>query len=95
MRETTMPAVLAALELLSDDGILMVAIYPGHEEGALEGDMLREYFAGLSRFRVCCSEFRILNSPTSPYFFLIEKSPRDKETLDRAEAKYLARLAKK
>jgi predicted O-methyltransferase YrrM len=95
MRETTMPAVEAALELLLPDGVLIVAIYPGHAEGALEGDMLREYFAGLSRFRVCCSEFRILNSPTSPYFFLIEKSPRDKETLDRAEAKYLARLAKK
>lgn len=94
MRETTMPAVEAALELLLPDGVLIVAIYPGHEEGALEGDMLREYFASLSRFRVCCSEFRILNSPTSPYFFLIEKSPRDKDTLDRAEAKYLARLAR-
>lgn len=94
MRETTMPAVEAALELLLPDGVLIVAVYPGHEEGALEGDMLREYFASLSRFRVCCSEFRILNSPTSPYFFLIEKSPRDKDTLDRAEAKYLARLAR-
>ena len=94
MRETTMPAVEAALELLSPDGVLIVAIYPGHEEGALEGEMLREYFSSLSRFRVCASEFRILNSPTSPYFFLIEKSPRDEETLDRAEMKYRSRLEK-
>ena len=76
MRETTMPAVEAAIDLLKPDGVLIVAIYPGHEEGAAEGDMLREYFATLSRFRICASEFRILNSPTSPYFFLIEKSPR-------------------
>ena len=76
MRETTMPAVEAAISLLAPDGVLIVAIYPGHEEGRLEGDMLREYFATLSRFRICASEFRILNSPTSPYFFLIEKSPR-------------------
>ena len=76
MRETTMPAVEAAIELLAPDGVLIVAIYPGHEEGALEGECLREYFATLSRFRICASEFRILNSPTSPYFFLIEKSPR-------------------
>ena len=76
MRETTMPAVRAALELLAPDGALIVAIYPGHEEGALEGDMLREYFSTLSRFRICASEFHILNSPTSPYFFLLEKSPK-------------------
>lgn len=76
MRETTMPAVEAAIELLAPDGALIVAIYPGHEEGALEGDMLREYFKTLSRFKICASEFHILNSPESPYFFLVEKSPR-------------------
>ena len=76
MRETTMPAVEAAIELLLPDGVLIVAIYPGHEEGALEGEMLREYFKSLSRFKICPSEFRILNSPTSPYFFLVEKSPK-------------------
>ena len=76
MRVTTLPAVQAALELLAPDGVLIVAIYPGHEEGALEGEMLREYFSTLSRFRICASEFRILNSPTSPYFFLLEKSPK-------------------
>ena len=79
LRETTMPAVEAAIDLLLPDGVLIVAIYPGHEEGALEGEMLREYFKTLSRFKICASEFRILNSPTSPYFFLIEKSPRAKE----------------
>ncbi len=76
MRETTMPAVEAAIELLAPDGALIIAIYPGHEEGALEGDMLREYFKTLSRFRICASEFRILNSPDSPYFFLVEKSEK-------------------
>ena len=78
MRETTMPAVQAAIELLAPDGVLIVAIYPGHEEGALEGEMLREYFSSLSKYRICPSEFKILNSPTSPYFFLVEKSPRAK-----------------
>ena len=79
MRETTMPAVEAAIDLLAPDGALIVAIYPGHEEGALEGDMLREYFKTLSKYRICASEFRILNSPISPYFYLIEKSPRCKD----------------
>ena len=76
MRETTMPAVEAAIDMLLPDGVLIIAIYPGHEEGALEGEMLREYFKTTSRFYICPSEFRILNSPTSPYFFLVEKSAR-------------------
>ena len=78
MLETTRPAVEAALELLAPDGVLIVAIYPGHEEGELEGNALREYFSSLSRFRICASEFHILNSPTSPYFYLLEKSPKAK-----------------
>ncbi len=78
MRETTMPAVEAAIDMLLPDGVLIIAVYPGHEEGSLEGDMLREYFKTTSRFQICPSEFHILNSPTSPYFFLVEKSPRAK-----------------
>jgi 23S rRNA U2552 (ribose-2'-O)-methylase RlmE/FtsJ len=76
MRETTLAAVREAIDLLLPDGVLIVAIYPGHEEGALEGEELREYFKTLSKYKICPSEFRILNSPTSPYFFLIEKSAR-------------------
>ena len=72
MRETTLPAVKAAISLLAPDGILLVAIYPGHEEGRLEGEMLAEYFATLDRRRICVSCFRIINSPTSPYFYIVE-----------------------
>ena len=78
MRETTMKAVEAAIDILLPDGVLIIAIYPGHEEGALEGDMLRKYFETTSRFELCPCEFKILNSPTSPYFFLVEKSRKAK-----------------
>jgi len=73
LRKTTLPAVQAAIELLDADGGLLIAVYPGHEEGRLEGEMLAEYFAQQSRFQLCASRFQILNSPTSPFFFLIEK----------------------
>ena len=76
MRETTLAAVSAAIEMLLPDGVLIIAVYPGHEEGALEGEMLREYLKTFSRYYLCPSEFHILNSPTSPYFFLVEKNPR-------------------
>ena len=72
MRETTMPAVEAAISLLAPDGILCVAIYPGHEEGDAEGKMLLDYFATLPRWGICATQLKIVNSPTSPYFFILE-----------------------
>ena len=72
LRESTMPAIEAAIELMDQDAILNVAVYPGHAEGDAEGKMLEEYFATLSRHRVCCTKVAILNSPTSPYFFVLE-----------------------
>ncbi|MCQ2428537.1 MAG: hypothetical protein MJ137_09135 [Clostridia bacterium] len=72
MRETTMPAVETAIGLLGKDAVLTVAVYPGHPEGDAEGKMLEEYFAGLSRYKLCVTKIKIVNSPTSPYFFLIE-----------------------
>ncbi len=72
MRETTLPAVENALSLLDRDAILMVAVYPGHPEGALEGEELQNYFATLSRYKLCIAKFQMLNSPTSPYFMIAE-----------------------
>lgn len=73
LRETTAIAVHDAIEKLDDDGVLLVAVYPGHDEGALEGEMLYNNLSQYSRFVYCISKFQIINSPTSPYFFLIEK----------------------
>ncbi len=72
MRETTLPAVQAAISLLDADGVLLVAVYPGHEEGRLEGEMLTEYFQTLDRRKICVTRIQIVNSPTSPYFFVCE-----------------------
>ena len=71
-RESTLKAVNAAIELLAPDGIILVAVYPGHEEGTLEGEMLDNELSCLDRRKICVSKFRIINSPTSPYFFIIE-----------------------
>ena len=72
MRETTMPAVEAAISLLDKDGIILIAVYPGHKEGDAEGKMICEYLSTLKRYEYCATRINILNSPTSPYFILIE-----------------------
>lgn len=74
MRKTTLPAVKDAISILAPDGILIVAVYPGHEEGYLEGIELQEYLKTLDRHYVSISKFQIINSPTSPFFFIIERS---------------------
>lgn len=72
MRETTMPAIEAAISLLGTDSVLNVAVYPGHEEGDAEGKMICEYLERLDRRKICATKIKILNSPTSPYFIVIE-----------------------
>ena len=76
LRETTLPAIEAAIDLMDKDAIINVAIYPGHEEGDLEGKMICDYLAGISRHKVCATKVNILNSPSSPYFIVIETKPR-------------------
>lgn len=71
-RETTLPAIEAAIDMLSPDGVLTVAVYPGHAEGEAEGELIENYLSTLSRHRVCVTKIKIVNSPTSPFFFLIE-----------------------
>jgi len=72
-RETTLPAVKDALDILDSDGILLIAVYPGHAEGEIEGKLLAEYFETIDRHEMSISRFQIINSPTSPYFFICEK----------------------
>ena len=72
MRRTTLPAVERAVGMLGSDAILLVAVYPGHPEGALEGEELSKYFSTLSKYKYCVGQFRMMNSPTSPYFMICE-----------------------
>ena len=71
-RSSTLPAVKSAMEMLGEDSILLVAVYPGHPEGAAEGEELTEYLSTISRFKYSIACFRMVNSPESPFFFVIE-----------------------
>ena len=72
-RDTTMIAIRAAIDLRDADGALLIAVYPGHEEGTIEGNLIEEELSKLNRKELCACKFKIINSPTSPFFFLIER----------------------
>ncbi len=73
LRETTLEAVDKAISLLADHGIVLIAVYPGHAEGEIEGKLLLEKLASLDRRKICVSRFNIVNSPASPFFIAVEK----------------------
>ncbi len=72
MRETTIPAIEAAISLLDKDSILSIAIYPGHAEGEAEGKLVCELLSLLDRKKLCATKIQIINSPTSPFFIAVE-----------------------
>ena len=73
LHETSLAAISAGIDLLAPDGAILCAVYPGHAEGTLEGELIEEMLSKLDRRKICATKFKIVNSPTSPFFFLIEK----------------------
>ena len=72
MRKTTLPAVERAIAMLDEDAILLIAVYPGHAEGEAEGRELAAYLETLPRWTYTVARFQMLNSPTSPFFMIVE-----------------------
>ena len=71
--ETTLTAIEKAVALLKPGGALVVMIYPGHSEGAREGQRIEAYAKELDRKKFDATLYRIFNIPDCPYFVAIEK----------------------
>lgn len=76
MRDTTLPAIKAAISILKPGGCLLIAIYPGHNEGRLEGELINSLLAEYDQKHLSAYRFGVVNAPTSPYFFFVEINPR-------------------
>ncbi|PWM25471.1 MAG: 16S rRNA (cytosine(1402)-N(4))-methyltransferase [Oscillospiraceae bacterium] len=75
-RSSTIPAVLGALEALKIGGALGVAVYPGHEEGRLEGEELIRRLSDIPKERFDIFLYKLLNVPESPYLIVAERRGR-------------------
>ena len=72
-RETTLEAVDKALPLLRIGGVLVIVIYPGHEEGRLEGEALQQKLSGLDPKRYDVLLHRLIHVPECPYILAVER----------------------
>lgn len=76
LRETTIPAIQTAISLIKPGGCLLIAVYPGHDEGRIEGELICEMLSKYEQKHLSAYRFNVLNAPSSPYFILVEISPR-------------------
>ena len=73
--ETTKAAVEAALSLLSPGGVLVLCVYPGHDEGERERQQLTPFLASLDNRLYNVLHQRFLNAaPGAPECFVVQKN---------------------
>lgn len=76
---TTLQAVNAALELLKEDGLMTVCIYPGHDEGTRELNALMQWASELDDRRYDALLKTYLNQPNDPPRMLAVRKKKTKK----------------
>lgn len=72
--DTTIMALNKALDIIKEDGIISVVMYPGHEEGKVERDRVTEWGKSLDKSRFHCAYISMINQPANaPCILLITK----------------------
>ena len=73
---STMAALRASLELISDSGIITVTAYPGHREGGEEANAIIQFGRWLDPREYRVLQYHFLNLTNDPPFLIaIERSP--------------------
>ncbi|WP_110927310.1 tRNA (mnm(5)s(2)U34)-methyltransferase [Bacillus massiliglaciei] len=71
---TTIQAIEGLLDIMAPEGIIVLVIYHGHPEGAVERDELMDYVRNLPQDQAHVLEYRFLNQANHPPFIVaIEK----------------------
>lgn len=72
--ETTISAIEQLLKILAPEGIIILVIYHGHEEGATERDALMEYCQYIDQKQAHVLQYQFINQQNHPPFIVaIEK----------------------
>lgn len=71
--DSTLPALEAALEVLSPGGLLSMLCYTGHPGGREEYQAVRQIVAELPSAYWLTTELQLLNRPTAPVLIIAWK----------------------
>ncbi|MDQ0215767.1 16S rRNA C1402 N4-methylase RsmH [Oikeobacillus pervagus] len=76
--DTTISAVEQLLKMMSSEGIIVLVIYHGHEEGAVERDELLHFVKKLDQSKVHVLQYQFINQQNNPPFIIaLEKRGKD------------------
>lgn len=72
--DTTISAIEQLIDLLAPEGIIVLVVYHGHEEGAIERDLLVPFVEQLDQKKVHVLRYQFINQQNQPPFIIaIEK----------------------
>ena len=71
--ESTLKCLTEVLECLNVRGIVVVVVYPGHQEGANEGEEIFKFAEKLDSKYFDCLHHRLINIATAPYIIAFQK----------------------
>ena len=74
MLETSIQAVEKALTLLNKKGLLLLVLYPGHDEGQKEAAYFEDYCLKLNPAHFVIMKMQMMHKTNSPYMIAIEKT---------------------
>ena len=77
--DTTLQAVIAALDVLKEDGVMTVCVYPGHDEGARERDALLDWARSLDERAYDVMLRAYLNQSGDPPLMIAVKKNRKRK----------------
>ncbi len=78
MRESSLKAVLDAMERLCPGGVLTISVYPGHEEGRKEGELLKDTLEKYDKTSYSIVKYGLINSPDAPYIIAVQANSKEK-----------------
>jgi len=73
MHQTTLCAVKDAIDMLKKGGVIVISVYPGHEEGRKEAELLLEMLSHYDKKLYSVARFHLVNSPDAPFVIAVEK----------------------
>ena len=80
--KTTIKAIESIFEVLSVEGIIILVIYHGHEEGKIERDALIDYLSQFDQHQAHILQYQFINQKNhAPFLCAIENEIKVKDLI--------------
>jgi tRNA1(Val) A37 N6-methylase TrmN6 len=77
LAETTLIALKKALQLLKIGGLLIIVVYQGHKNGAIESDAVYQFCKNLDNRYYTVLQYHFMNKKAPPYILAIQKDKQE------------------